>query len=61
MTEEERLHDLYRSLDNIPRVEGVPTNSEDDERERILLRSIHAYEANWDLDEYKRRKGITDD
>lgn len=62
MTETElQLDRLYRSLDDIPRVNGVPTNSEDDARERILLRAIHEYEAQCDLDEWKRLKGLNDE
>ena len=61
MTERElKLDQLYRSLDDIPRVDGVPTNSEDDARERVLLRAIHEYEAQCDLDEWKRIKGLND-
>ena len=57
MTETElKLDQLYRSLDNIPRVDGVPTNSEDLQRESILLRAIRAYEAELDEAEWRKRK-----
>ena len=57
MTERElKLDQLYRSLDNIPRVDGVPVDDEDRVREDELLRQIRAYEAACDESEWRRRK-----
>jgi len=52
----EALHALWDSLDHAERTEGIPNDPTDLQREDQLLRAIKQYEADQDLDAYRRSK-----
>jgi hypothetical protein len=60
MTEEE-MRSEWAYLSGVPRIEGVPVSDDDRQREDRLLAGIRTYEANEDLSEYKRSKGLSDE
>lgn len=52
----EALHALWDSLDHAERTEGIPNDPTDLQREDQLIRAIKQYEADSDLDAYRKGK-----